>query len=88
MSERIHELLLRNLQEVFGEGNPAKRRSAIKELYADDCVLYVAPATFVGHEALDRFAGDLRAMHPNFAYPPHAAPQAQLVARAGVFARD
>jgi hypothetical protein len=60
MAERIHELLLRNLQEVFGEGDPTKRRSATKELYADDCVLYVAPGTFVGHEALDKFAGDLR----------------------------
>jgi hypothetical protein len=35
MSERIHELLLRNLQEVFGEGDSTKRRSAIKELYTD-----------------------------------------------------
>jgi hypothetical protein len=43
MAERIHELLLRNLQEVFGEGDPAKRRSAIKDLYTDDCVLYVPP---------------------------------------------
>jgi len=76
MAERIHELLLRNLQEVFGEGDPAKRRSAIKELYTDDCVLYVPPGTFVGHDALDKFAGDLRATHPHFAYAPHAAPQA------------
>jgi hypothetical protein len=74
MAERIHELLLRNLQEVFGEGDPTKRRSAIKELYADDCVLYVPPGTFVGHDALDKFAGDLRATHPHFAYAPHAAP--------------
>src|SRR5260370_13506594 len=71
MAERIHELLLRNLQEVFGEGDPTKRRSAIKELYTDDCVLYVPPGTFVGHDALDRFAGDLRATHPHFAYAPH-----------------
>jgi NADPH:quinone reductase-like Zn-dependent oxidoreductase len=76
MAERIHELLLRNLQEVFGEGDPAKRRSAIRELYTDDCVLYVPPGTFVGHDALDKFAGDLRATHPHFAYAPHAAPQA------------
>src|SRR5882672_3302474 len=76
MTERIHELMLRNLQEVFGEGGPTKRRSAIKELYTDDCVLYVPPGTFVGHEALDKFAGDLRATHPHFAYAPHAAPQA------------
>ena len=76
MAERIYELLLRNLQEVFGEGDPAKRRSSIKELYTDDCVLYVPPGTFVGHDALDKFAGDLRATHPHFAYAPHAAPQA------------
>ncbi len=44
MAERIHELLLRNLQEVFGEGDPTKRRSAIKELYTDDCVLYTMPS--------------------------------------------
>jgi hypothetical protein len=59
MAERIHELLLRNLQEVFGEGDPTKRRSAIKELYTDDCVLYVPPGTIIGHDALDKFAGDL-----------------------------
>jgi hypothetical protein len=82
MAERIHELLLRNLQEVFGEGDPTKRRSAIKELYTDDCVLYVPPGTFVGHDALDKFAGDLRATHPHFAYAPHAAPQALSECRA------
>ena len=61
MSERIHELLLRNLLEVFGEGDSAKRRSAIEELYTDDCVVYVPPGILVGHDALDEFAGDLRA---------------------------
>jgi hypothetical protein len=76
MTERIHELLLRNLQEVFGEGDATKRRAAIKELYTDDCVLCVPPGILVGHDALDKFAGDLRATHPHFAYAPHAAPQA------------
>src|SRR5260221_9790751 len=71
MSERIHELLLRNLLEVFGEGDSAKRRSAIEELYTDDCVVYVPPGILVGHDALDKFAGDLRATHPHFAYAPH-----------------
>jgi hypothetical protein len=65
MSDRIHELLNRNLQEVFGEGDAAHRRAAIEELYTDDCVLYVPPGVFVGHEALDKFAGDLRATHPH-----------------------
>src|SRR6201986_2693405 len=76
MENRIHELLHRNLQEVFGEGDAARRRAAIGELYTEDCVLYVPPGRFVGHEALDKFAGDLRATHPQFAYAPHAAPQA------------
>ena len=76
MSERIHELLHRNLQEVFGEGDPARRRAAIAELYTDDCVLYVPPGVLVGHDALDKFAGDLRATHPHFVYVPHGAPQA------------
>jgi hypothetical protein len=64
MSERIHELLHRNLQEVFGEGDPVRRRAAIEELYTHDCVLYAPPGVFVGHDALDKFAGDLRATHP------------------------
>ena len=52
----IETLLNRNLPEVFGEGDPARRRSAIQELYTEDCVLYVPPGTFVGHDALDKFA--------------------------------
>lgn len=44
MSDRIQELLHRNLHEVFGEGDAARRRAAIEELYTDDCVLYVPPA--------------------------------------------
>jgi len=76
MSDRIHALLNRNLQEVFGEGDATRRRDAIEELYTDDCVLYAPPGIFVGHDALDKFAGDLRATHLHFAYTPHGAPQA------------
>ena len=76
MSGRIHELLSRNLQEVFGEGDAARRRAAIEDLYTDDCVLGAPPGVFVGHDALDRFAGDLRATYPHFAYMPHGEPQA------------
>jgi hypothetical protein len=32
MSDKIHELLNRNLQEVFGEGDAARHRAAIEEL--------------------------------------------------------
>jgi|SRR5579862_957871 len=76
MLDRIHELLHRNLQEVFGEGDAARRRAAIEDLYTEDCVLDVPPGVFVGREALDRFAGDLRATHPQFVYTPRGEAQA------------
>jgi hypothetical protein len=74
-SERMHELLRRNLQEVFGEGDAARRRAVIDELYTDDCVLYVPDAVITGRDAIDRFAGDLRATHPDFVYTPRDAGQ-------------
>ena len=76
MPDRIHELLHRNLQEVFGESNAVRRRAAIAELYTEDCVLYVPPGRFVGREVLDQFAGDLRGTHPHFIYTPRGEPQA------------
>ena len=84
-SERITELLHRNLQEVFGEGDAASpRRAAIDEFYTDDCVLYVPPGALVGRDALDKFAGDLRATHPHFVYTPHG--EAQALYNAGILA--
>jgi hypothetical protein len=76
MTERITELLDRNLQEVFGEGDAARRRAAIEEFYTDDCVVHVPDGVFVGHDAVDKFAGELRATHPQFVYTPHGEPQA------------
>ena len=76
MDDRIIELLYRNLQEVFGEGDASGRRAAIRDFYTEDCVLYVPPGIFVGHDALDKFAGDLRATHPHFVYTPRGEAQA------------
>jgi hypothetical protein len=76
MSVRIHELPNRNLQEVFGEGDATRRRAAIEKLYTEDCIVAAPPGLFVGRDALDKFAADLRATHPHFAYTPHGEPQA------------
>jgi hypothetical protein len=76
VTERIIELLQRNLQEVFGQGDPARRRAAIEEFYTDDCVVYVPDAALVGHDAVDGFAGELRATHPHFVYTHLGEPQA------------
>ena len=53
MDDRIIDLLYRNLQEVFGEADAARRRAAIEDFYTEDCVLYVPPGVFFGHDALD-----------------------------------
>ena len=71
----IETLLNCNLTAVFGEGDTVRRRAAIQELYTEDCVLYVPPGAFVGRDALDKFAGDLRATHPHYVYASHGAPQ-------------
>jgi hypothetical protein len=75
-TDRIHELLHRNLQEVFGEGDAKRRRAAIDELWTENAALYVPPGVFVGRDAIDKFAGELRATHPHFVYTPIGAPQA------------
>jgi len=47
-ADQIRELLDRNLQEVFGEGDSERRRAAIDELWAEDGILYVPPGAITG----------------------------------------
>jgi hypothetical protein len=75
MPQSISTLLKRNLQEVFGEGDPALRRAAIAELFTDDCVFYDPGGAHFGHAALDEIAGRLRAGHPTYAYSEIGDPQ-------------
>ncbi|WP_319430907.1 nuclear transport factor 2 family protein [Mycobacterium sp. RTGN5] len=74
MTERIVELLHRNLQEVFGEGDATRRRAAVDEFYTDDCVVHAPDGILVGRDAVDTFAGELRGMHPNFVYTHRGEP--------------
>jgi SnoaL-like domain len=76
MSNTIETLLLRNLREVFGEGDSERRRSPIEELYTEDCVVNLPVGQYHGHEALDRICGEVRASHPSYVYTPHTAPMA------------
>jgi hypothetical protein len=61
MTDIIATLLLRNLQKVFGESDPAHRRAVIEELYGEDCTVLLPIGRSVGHQALDQVAGELRA---------------------------
>jgi hypothetical protein len=76
MSYSISTLLTRNLQDVFGENDPARRRAAIDELWTEDGVFY-DPKTGVhrGRDEIDRVAGAIRATHPDFRYQPIAKPE-------------
>jgi hypothetical protein len=73
--ELIATLLKRNLLEVFGENDPQRRRAAIREIYAEDAVVHAPPGSITGHDALDKFAGDLRSTHPHYFYTPTREPQ-------------
>jgi hypothetical protein len=55
MSNSIATLLTRNLTDVFGENDPARRRAAIDEIFADDGVFYEPRGgVYRGRDAIDR----------------------------------
>ena len=72
----IPTLLSRNLHDVFGEGDPARRRAAIDEIFAEDCVFHdPSQGVYRGRNEIDRIAGAIRATHPDFRYQPIAEPE-------------
>ena len=76
MSHSISTLLTRNLHDVFGENDPARRRAAIDEIFTEDCVFYdPSRGVYRGRDEIDRIAGAIRATHPDFQYQPIAAPE-------------
>ena len=76
MSYNISTLLTRNLHDVFGENDPARRRAAIDEIFTEDCVFYdPSKGVYRGRDEIDRIASAIRATHPDFQYQPIAAPE-------------
>jgi hypothetical protein len=76
MPYSISTLLLRNLQDVFGEGDPQRRRTTIDEIWTEDGVFYdPSKNVYRGRDEIDRIAGVLRATHPEFTYQPIAEPE-------------
>jgi hypothetical protein len=74
-SSIISSLLTRNLHDVFGENDPARRREAIDAIFAEDCVFYEPNGVHRGRDEIDRVAGAIRATHPDFRYQPIAEPE-------------
>ena len=76
MSYSISTLLTRNLQDVFGESDPARRRAAINEIFTEDCVFYDPNGgVYRGRDDIDRIAGAIKGTHPDFRYQPIAEPE-------------
>src|SRR2546426_12669811 len=76
MSYSISTLLTRNLHDVFGENDRARRRAAIAEIFTEDCVFYDPKGgVYRGRDEIDRVAGAIKATHPDFRYQPIAAPE-------------
>jgi hypothetical protein len=71
----ISTLLTRNLHDVFGESDPARRRAAIDEIFTEDCVFYEPSGIHRGRDEFDRVAGAIKATHPDFQYQRIAEPE-------------
>jgi hypothetical protein len=76
MSSSISTLLTRNLHDVFGESDPARRRAAFDEIFSEDRVFYdPSKGVYRGRDEIDRIAGAIKATHPDFRYQPIAEPE-------------
>ena len=76
MSYSISTLLTRNLHDVFGENDPARRRAAIDEIFTEDCEFYEPKGgAYRSRDEIDRIAGAVKAAHPDFRYWPIAEPE-------------
>src|SRR3989442_5741652 len=75
MSYSVSTLLTRNLHDVFGENDPARRRAAIDEIFTEYCVFYEPRGVYRGRDEIDRVAGAIKATHPDFRYQPIAGPE-------------
>ena len=62
MSYSISTLLTRNLSDVFGENDPARRRAALDELWTEDGVFYDPNSgVYRGRDEIDRIADAIKA---------------------------
>ena len=75
MPQTASTLLLRNLHDVFGEIDPARRRAAIDEIFHEDAVFYDPKGAYSGRDEIDRIAGVIKATHPDFQYRPLSRPE-------------
>jgi hypothetical protein len=75
MSDKVADLMLRNVQEVFNERDAARRIAAVKSIYAEEAELFQGNERIKGHDAISAKVGALQASSPpNFRFSPASAP--------------
>ena len=75
MSYNISTLLIRDLEDVFGENDSARRRAAIDEIFHEDTVYYDRAGVFRGRDEIHHIAGVYRTSHPELRFQPSAPPE-------------
>ena len=75
MSDQLAGLMLRNLQEVFNERDPARRIGAVKSIYAKEAEFFEGDEHIKGHDAISAKVSALQASFPpDFTFSPTGAP--------------
>jgi len=75
MDMTIQQLLERNLFEVFGERDAARRRASIEAIFAPAATFDDPEASHAGWDAIDRAAAALQAATPGFVFTAVGAPE-------------
>jgi hypothetical protein len=76
MSKALADSMERNLLEVFGQVDSARRAAVIAELYTADCTFFEAEEQVTGREALNVKVGSILKDAPGFEF--HAVAPAQI----------
>jgi SnoaL-like domain len=76
MSKALADLMERNLLEVFGQVDSARRAAAIAQIYTADCTFFEAEEEVAGREALNAKVSAILKDAPGFEF--RAAGPAQV----------
>jgi SnoaL-like domain len=68
MGDTLGPLMERNLLEVFGQRDSARRAAVIAELYTADCTFFEAEEQVTGREALNAKVGSILKEAPGFVF--------------------
>ncbi len=68
MSNTLNQLMERNLLEVFGERDSARRKIAIGAIYAENCTFFETNEEIIGRDALSLKVESLLKGAPGFVF--------------------